>query len=598
MSEYFDLIIIGAGPAGLMNGYTLIKNNKNLKIKILEQGKELNNRDHNYEKDLTNGIGGAGLFSDGKFSWFPAGNEIWKYDKKYMLECYDDLKIIFNELGITIPEYPNDNDISTYIEKKDNWNLKNYAVTYLSLEQRKKMINIIERTVGNNIQYNTTVTNITKKNDIYRIYTSNGEIFETKVINMCGGRFMPLFSKELKFINHEFKRLEFGFRIEGNYNHKLFNHTKLIDPKYTRNENGNTFLTFCWCRKGETSETNHLMPNGKNIISWSGRSDVIVTEYSNFGFNYRIRDESKMYLLENALNTSSFSVVLTEDTENNIPITYKEIYSELITQLKIFIEPLNINIFDGSFKIKGPTIEGVGYYPITDNNMKVPNEQIYVSGDSNGKFRGIIQSMLSGSFVALNFLSEYKQPKKKNIIFLSGKRFVGKSSVYELLNRDANLKIKKISFSDLLKKKFCEINNLDYHRMLVDHQYKNNFRNELTNYFNNCEIDKIIYAEELHKLLNEIHLEDYDVILVDDLRLLIHYDYMKKYLPDNEYNKKFIRINSNDYNRKLRGWIESEYDKDPCENELDNQIFDFNIQNDFINLNDYYDYLSTLNLIQ
>ena len=40
----YDVVIVGAGPAGLFSAYELIKNNKNLKIMLIDKGKEAKNR--------------------------------------------------------------------------------------------------------------------------------------------------------------------------------------------------------------------------------------------------------------------------------------------------------------------------------------------------------------------------------------------------------------------------------------------------------------------------------------------------------------------------------------------------------------------------
>jgi len=51
--------------------------------------------------------------------------------------------------------------------------------------------------------------------------------------------------------------------------------------------------------------------------------------------------------------------------------------------------------------IKGPTVEGVVYYPKINNNLQwIGMENAFVGGDSSGKFRGIIASMISGEFIA------------------------------------------------------------------------------------------------------------------------------------------------------------------------------------------------------
>ena len=51
----------------------------NKEFLIIEKGKSISNRDRNDKFDAVAGVGGAGLFSDGKFSFFPSGTNIWKY---------------------------------------------------------------------------------------------------------------------------------------------------------------------------------------------------------------------------------------------------------------------------------------------------------------------------------------------------------------------------------------------------------------------------------------------------------------------------------------------------------------------------------------
>jgi hypothetical protein len=55
-------------------------------------------------------------------------------------------------------------------------------------------------------------------------------------------------------------------------------------------------------------------------------------------------------------------------------------------------------------QVHGPTIEGCGEYWEVDNNLRIPNHNIWVPGDSSGIFRGIVPSMVSGYYVAQEVL--------------------------------------------------------------------------------------------------------------------------------------------------------------------------------------------------
>lgn len=73
MSKY-DVIIVGAGPAGIFTALELTKGNKGLRILMIEKGKDIDNRicpKRDISCDLLSGWGGAGAFSDGKLNLSP-----------------------------------------------------------------------------------------------------------------------------------------------------------------------------------------------------------------------------------------------------------------------------------------------------------------------------------------------------------------------------------------------------------------------------------------------------------------------------------------------------------------------------------------------
>ena len=86
--ENYDVIIVGAGPAGYFCAYELMQRKPDLKVLLLEKGYDINSRKcpvlmHKLDKcpinkenvsgcypacAMTNGFGGAGANSDGKFN--------------------------------------------------------------------------------------------------------------------------------------------------------------------------------------------------------------------------------------------------------------------------------------------------------------------------------------------------------------------------------------------------------------------------------------------------------------------------------------------------------------------------------------------------
>ena len=98
----YDVVIVGAGPAGLFCAYELTQKNPNLKILMLEKGRLVKNRVCPMNKNKTeckncnpcnilSGYGGAGTFSDGKLNFIPklGKSDLFRYMKDE--EAYKDL---------------------------------------------------------------------------------------------------------------------------------------------------------------------------------------------------------------------------------------------------------------------------------------------------------------------------------------------------------------------------------------------------------------------------------------------------------------------------------------------------------------------------
>ncbi|MFW6082380.1 MAG: NAD(P)/FAD-dependent oxidoreductase [Desulfosalsimonas sp.] len=118
--EEFDVIIVGGGPAGLFAAWHLAEHS-GLSVLLLEKGKRPDKRRCRIDEstecpgcnpcDVLCGIGGAGLFSDGKLNFIP---RLGKTDLTQFMPpaeaqaLIDETECVFDAFGMTGPVFPTD----------------------------------------------------------------------------------------------------------------------------------------------------------------------------------------------------------------------------------------------------------------------------------------------------------------------------------------------------------------------------------------------------------------------------------------------------------------------------------------------------------
>ena len=143
-SAQYDVIIVGGGPAGLFAAYYLSEHSK-CRVLLIEKGKTSAKRNcpiSAYQEcikckpcNILSGIGGAGLFSDGKL------NYIYKLGKTDLSQfmpipkaeaLIDETEQIFNCFGMDGPVYPTDGEAAREIRKV----AKRYGIELLLIKQK------------------------------------------------------------------------------------------------------------------------------------------------------------------------------------------------------------------------------------------------------------------------------------------------------------------------------------------------------------------------------------------------------------------------------------------------------------------------------
>lgn len=128
----YDVIIVGAGPAGLFAAYELIENNKDLKILLLDAGLRALKRTCPMIKNksecincnpchIMSGFGGAGTFSDGKLNFIPklGKSDLFLYmNEEDAYDLIDYTEEIFNKFGMDSEVYPKNQEEAKALQKE------------------------------------------------------------------------------------------------------------------------------------------------------------------------------------------------------------------------------------------------------------------------------------------------------------------------------------------------------------------------------------------------------------------------------------------------------------------------------------------------
>jgi len=418
----FDLIIVGMGPAGLAAASRL--DNSGLSFAMIDAGKAVHDRDRNDPDDGTRGHGGAGLFSDGKFSFFPSATDLWSLPEDGDLrDAYQWLCSVLRDAGLDAPPFPS--DPSTYSGKEAGvfeWLLKAYPSDYLSLSGRLELIHGLVTSSTATILSETIVKSINydREKDMFYLDTEHSpsqrpSTLTARRLIIATGRFGPI-AKPIKSLtaHHVFKRLEVGFRIQQSSDRAFFRGMKQLDPKLRIQipDGSIEWRTFCVCRQGETC----LTQTG-GLWTVSGRSDCPPTGLSNCGFNTRVLNEdlgnTSCEKLLQRLSSQNVHFTLPAsgliNSDPDVIQTLDDIYgSALRTKMQLGLRTL-AGAFDDlasdpDAKLIGPTLEGIGWYPRVNGSLRLLDAPAWIAGDACGLFRGIVAAMISGYYSATSVI--------------------------------------------------------------------------------------------------------------------------------------------------------------------------------------------------
>ena len=106
---------------------------------VVERGSAARGRDRLRSEDLVTGVGGAGLYSDGKFSFAPSATSLWRLEPREGLrEAYDWTAGLLRSHGMDCPPFPEQ------VEVDGGEGVKRYPSQYMPLEERLAIVKSME----------------------------------------------------------------------------------------------------------------------------------------------------------------------------------------------------------------------------------------------------------------------------------------------------------------------------------------------------------------------------------------------------------------------------------------------------------------------
>lgn len=467
----YDVIIVGAGPSGYFAAYEFMKKSPNTKILLIDKGLDITKRhcpvlEHKIAKcpvtlknhaecypacSITNGFGGAGAYSDGKFNITTEfGGWLTDYINEEeligLINYVDDINLNYGATKtITNPETDKVREIELRAMSV-GVKLLRAKVRHLGTEENLKILTKIYNDLKKSIdmRFSTTITDIVvKDNKVVGVEVSNKEIIDSNYVVLAVGRegsSWLLDILEKRKVKMSQTQVDIGVRVECDNRIMEEINSNLYEGKFLyRTKAGNTVRTFCSNPGGHV-----VVENYDGVINVNGHSyndsklhskntnfALLVSHHFDEPFKKPNEYAYKVSKLANQLSCGSVIVQKFGDIligrrsttkrikEGFVKPTLKEaVPGDLALVLpyktmKSIIEMIQVldHITPG-IATEHTLLYGVEskYYsarPEIDNKLEVKAiKNLYVAGDGAGLTRGLAQAGACGVYIAHNIIDK------------------------------------------------------------------------------------------------------------------------------------------------------------------------------------------------
>ena len=470
----YDCIIIGAGPAGIYAAYEFYLKAPNLKILLIDKGKDIYHRhcpilEHKLGKcpvdkngrsgchpscSITNGFGGAGAFSDGKFN---ITSEFGGWMTEYLPEeTVEELINYVDQINlnhgatqtITDPMTPHVREI----ERRAigvGLKLLRAKVRHIGTEQNLKILESIYEQLKPYIDYrfNSEVTDlIIENNEIKGVLVGKEAIYANYVMAVVGRDGSTWLSEMAKKANIHMinNQVDIGVRVETNDVIMEEINENLYEGKFVyRTSVGTTVRTFCSNPSGHVVVENHsgtMLANGHayndpKLGSKNTNFALLVSHKFEEPFDEPNEFAHRVSRLANMLSCGSIIVQRYGDIKKGRRTTYKRLaegfvkptlpeavpgdlglvlpYNTMksIIEMTEALDHVTPGIANEHTLFYGVEAKFYSARPVVNDHFETSVKGLYVGGDGAGITRGLAQAGANGVWIARKIIEKTSEEK-------------------------------------------------------------------------------------------------------------------------------------------------------------------------------------------
>ncbi|MCR4879498.1 MAG: NAD(P)/FAD-dependent oxidoreductase [Bacilli bacterium] len=464
----YDVVLVGAGPAGYFAAYELTKLNPSLKVALIDRGHSIEKRrcpvlEHRIQKcpigkggslgecapacSITNGFGGAGAYSDGKFNittefggWL--NDYISDEELLDLINYVDHINLDFGATeSITDPTTPEVKAIELRAMSA-GLKLLRSKVRHLGTEENLKILTRISNYLSDKIDmyFGTKVEDIiVDNNKVKGVVLSDGRTFEADFVSLSVGR------EGSKWLNNILEKrgvkmsqtqVDLGVRVEcPNLIMEEINNT-LYEGKFLfKTSTGNTVRTFCSNPGGHV-----VVENYEGVVNVNGHSyndsklssnntnfALLVSHHFTEPFKEPNEYAKKISSLANQLACGGVIVqrygdillgrrstdkrikegfvkpTLKEAVPGDLTLCIPQKTMQSIIEMIQVLDKITPGIATEHTLLYGVEAKYYSAHPNIDDKLEVKEiKNLYVGGDGAGLTRGLAQAGASGVYIARN----------------------------------------------------------------------------------------------------------------------------------------------------------------------------------------------------